>query len=102
MSASIKGFLDIAVLKVIEKGEMHGYSIVNELKSRAEGNLGAGEGTVYPLLIKLESKGLVRSRWDKRRRYYSLTAAGKKALVKKTKDWFYFQNALSSLLEASS
>ena len=81
----IRGAGMLAVLKVLEQGELYGYAIVEALGRTKGTALHLGQSTVYPMLYNLEAKGLVKSRWDESgarpRKYYSLTKAGKTRLA---------------------
>ena len=77
---SLKGHLDALVLATIETEPLHGYAVIEELRSRSEGAFDLAEGTVYPVLHRLESEGLLSSAWStvagRRRRTYRLTRRG--------------------------
>ncbi|MFZ9881267.1 MAG: PadR family transcriptional regulator, partial [Phycisphaerales bacterium] len=60
----IRGAGMLAVLKVLEQGELYGYAIVEALAKTRGSALHLGQSTVYPMLYNLEAKGLIRSRWD--------------------------------------
>lgn len=97
----IRGAGMLAVLKVLEAGELYGYAIVEAL-TRTKGNaLHLGQSTVYPMLYNLEAKGLVKARWDESgarpRKYYSLTKAGKTRLAEDTDQWREITKAMASL-----
>jgi PadR family transcriptional regulator PadR len=93
----IRGAGMLAVLKVLERGELYGYAIVE-----APGDaLHLEQSTVYPMLYNLEGKGLVRSRWDESgarpRKYYTLTAAGRKRLAADSDQWKSVTAAMEAL-----
>ncbi len=97
----IRGAGILAVLKVLQDGELYGYAIVEAL-GRTKGNaLHLGQSTVYPMLYNLEAKGLVKSRWDESgarpRKYYSLTKGGKTRLADDTDQWRDITKAMASL-----
>jgi DNA-binding PadR family transcriptional regulator len=78
------------VLAILEARPLYGYEIAQRARRRA--NLNWEEGTLYPLLHRLERDGLLRSEWRKApsgkdRRYYALTRQGKTALSKERRDW---------------
>ena len=93
-----RGALVLAVLAALE-GEQYGYSLKNHL---AEKGIDIDEGTLYPLMRRLESQGLLDSRWvmsDSRpRRYYKLTAAGARALKDLAAEWRLISKGLDRLL----
>src|SRR5689334_13416147 len=77
---SLKGHLDLLVLSVLTDGPLHGYAIIEALRERSEDAFDLPEGTVYPVLHRLERSGLLASDWDtasgRRRRTYRLTRPG--------------------------
>ena len=91
---ALKGHLDLLLLAIIEDGAMHGYAVIEELRSRTDGAIDLPEGTIYPALHRLERAGLLTSHWDevngRRRRSYSLTAGGKKVAREKRREWSAF------------
>ncbi len=97
----MRGAGPVAVLKVLERGELYGYELVETLAKRSDGLLNMGQSTLYPMLYNLEAKGLVASRWEggegRPRKYYRLTDKGKKKLVTASKEWKDMAQALSAL-----
>lgn len=87
----MRGAGPLAVLKLLERGEMYGYELVEALDRRSEGVLAMGQSTLYPLLYNLESKGFVTSEWKdgapRRRKYYALTSKGKRRLSDESSQW---------------
>ena len=98
----LRGAGPVAVLKLLERGEMYGYEIVEALEKRTEGVLALGQSTLYPMLYNLEAKGFVAARWDEEtasrpRKYYRLTPEGKKRLAEDAKTWRRLIGAMSAL-----
>jgi len=97
----IRGAGMLAVLKVLEGGELYGYAIVEALAKTKGEALHLGQATVYPMLYNLEAKGLVKARWDESgprpRKYYSLTKAGKTRLAEDADEWSAITRAMASL-----
>ena len=97
----VRGAGILAVLKVLEGGELYGYAIVEALARTRGSALHLGQSTVYPMLYNLEAKGLVKSRWDETgarpRKYYSLTKAGKTRLADDSAQWREVTRAMASL-----
>jgi PadR family transcriptional regulator PadR len=97
----IRGAGMLAVLKVLEGGELYGYAIVEALAKTKGEALHLGQATVYPMLYNLEAKGLVKARWDESgprpRKYYSLTKAGKTRLAEDADGWSAITRAMASL-----
>ena len=88
----MRGAGPVAVLKLLERGEMYGYELVEVLSARSDGVLAMGQSTLYPLLYNLEAKKLIKSRWrqtptNRRRRYYELTDRGRKRLATEKGQW---------------
>ncbi|WP_036199874.1 PadR family transcriptional regulator [Ureibacillus sinduriensis] len=88
----MKGSIDILLLSLLSKVDMYGYEIVKTLKENSNNLYNMSEGTLYPALKRLEKKKLLHSYWEDsesggRRKYYRITADGKKELSKKLKDW---------------
>ena len=99
----LKGHLDGLLLAALEAGPLHGYAVMEALRSGSGGRVDLPTGTVYPALHRLERAGLVRSRWSteggRRRRSYELTAAGTRALAGKRSSWQEFSTTVTALLE---
>lgn len=97
----MRGAGPVAVLKLLERKEMYGYELVEELARRSEGLLEMGQSTLYPMLYNLEAKKLIASRWQEAdprpRKYYRLTDKGKKKLVEATKEWQTIAKAMGAL-----
>jgi DNA-binding PadR family transcriptional regulator len=99
----LKGHIGTMVLSVVGDRSRHGYEIMKILSERSEGVFELRQGTIYPMLYALEEEGLIRSRDEtvdgRRRRMYSLTAAGKKRLSEKKATWRVFVAAVNNVLE---
>lgn len=98
----LKGHLDALILAVLAAGPIHGYAIIEQLKERSGGHLQLPEGTVYPALHRLESDGLLTSRWStdsgRRRRVYRLTDRGTSELGERRVRWRRFAATIDSVL----
>jgi PadR family transcriptional regulator, regulatory protein PadR len=101
----IRGHLDALLLAVIADGPVHGYAIVEALRVRSGGHFDLPEGTVYPALHRLESDGLLSSRWTagagRKRREYELTDHGRAALGERSAEWRRFATAVDHVLGGS-
>ncbi|MFO0883640.1 MAG: helix-turn-helix transcriptional regulator [Pirellulales bacterium] len=91
-----------AVLKLLEGGAMYGYELVEALRKRTDNILEMGQSTLYPMLYNLEAQGLVKASWSesesgRNRKYYSLTAAGRRRLADETAQWQAVAQAMRSL-----
>ena len=97
----LKGSLAILILAILSEEPTYGYRIVKELKTRSRDVFSLGEGTLYPLLHKLQSDGLLESYWQevdgRRRKYYALTKNGRRALDAKTDEWRLFAKAMNQV-----
>lgn len=99
-----KGSTVIIVLKLLQEQPMYGYMLAQELSKRSNGYFEFKQGTLYPALHKMESEGLIVSKWDEQtqdgppRKYYHITEAGRKALVSLSEEWNNFASKLGGLL----
>ncbi len=98
-----RGSLELVVLHLLSLGEAYGYEIVTALAERTDGALEVTDGTLYPVLYRLERAGYVAVRWDTPargvpRKYYRLTKAGHAELAHLTHEWNTFAAAISGLL----
>ncbi|HLO14794.1 MAG TPA: helix-turn-helix transcriptional regulator [Anaerolineales bacterium] len=97
---ALKGHLDLLLLAVLAEGPAHGYAVIESLRSRSSGTFDLPEGTIYPALHRLESQGLLRSRWSedsaRRKRIYQLTPKGQQALVQRQEEWKKFSKAINA------
>ncbi len=98
-----RGTLEMILLKLLAGGEMYGYQIVSTLEERAGGQFALKEGTLYPVLYRLEDAGLIDSRWETPgrgmpRKYYRLTEAGRRQLAALLTEWQAFVGAVERLL----
>lgn len=98
-----RGSLELIVLHLLSLGEAYGYEIVTALTERTNGSLAVTDGTLYPVLYRLERGGYVAVRWETPprgvpRKYYHLTKAGHAELARLTHEWTTFANAMAQLL----
>jgi len=98
-----RGSLELIVLHLLDSGEAYGYEIVSTLTARTNGVLGVTDGTLYPVLYRLERAGFVSVRWETQgrgvpRKYYRLTASGRDELVRLKHEWNAFASAMAKLL----
>lgn len=94
-----KGSADLLILALLESRDRHGYEIGRLIAERSDGALTYHIASLYPTLYRLEDQGLVLGRWvekagQRRRRYYKLTAAGRKRLASERTTWQSFIAAL--------
>jgi PadR family transcriptional regulator, regulatory protein PadR len=103
----LQGSLDLLILKTLALGLEHGWGIGQRIQERSRGLLDVNQGSLYPALVRLEQRGLIRSEWgstenNRRAKYYSLTAAGRRALESETATWRQYAVAVDLILNASS
>jgi PadR family transcriptional regulator, regulatory protein PadR len=98
---SFQGQLEGLVLAVLAQGPLHGYAIAAELRERSQGMLEVAEGTLYPVLHKLEKEGLIQSQWEvvngRRRRVYRASPAGGRAVRERFDSWRRLSRAIDSV-----
>ncbi|MFI5233416.1 MAG: PadR family transcriptional regulator [Gemmatimonadales bacterium] len=101
----LRGTLDLLVLRAVSGDAAHGYQIARWVEHATRNALTIDDGSLYPALYRLEERGLLDPEWrltDDRRRakYYSLTAAGRRALKEETASWKRYAGAILAALEA--
>ena len=101
-----RGSLELIVLHLLASGEAYGYEIVSKLTAETNGALEVTDGTLYPVLYRLERAGSVTVRWETPergvpRKYYRLTDTGREELERLTHEWTGFAKAMSKLLRQS-
>jgi PadR family transcriptional regulator len=98
---TLRGHLDALVLATLQTGPLHGYAVIEELRQRSEGAFDLAEGTIYPVLHRLEAEGLLASAWStaagRRRRVYRLTRRGRSSLAQRRADWQGFVRAIEAV-----
>jgi PadR family transcriptional regulator PadR len=99
-----KGSAELLILSLLEQQPRHGYDIGKLIEIRSGGSVRFHVTTLYPLLSRLEERGLVQGKWvekadQRRRRYYQLTALGRKALARQREDWREFVAAIGRVVE---
>lgn len=100
---TLKGHLDLLLLATIGHEPLHGYAVIEALRSRSGEAFDLPEGTVYPALHRLERAGYLGSTWTaasgRRRRVYALTDKGRQALARERRAWREFTDAMGSIVE---
>jgi PadR family transcriptional regulator, regulatory protein PadR len=102
----LQGTLDLLIMKALARGSMHGYAVAEWIHQTSEDALRVEEGALYPALHRLELRGLLSSEWglsdnNRRAKYYSLTAAGRKQLVQETEYWRRMSGAVARILQTA-
>ena len=97
-----KGSAELLILSLVEDQPRHGYDIGNLIERRSKGALKFNVASLYPLLYRLERRGWIQGRWvekagQRRRRYYRLTAEGKKVLAAQRNSWREFVEAINRI-----
>jgi transcriptional regulator len=97
-----KGSAELLILSLVEDQPRHGYDIGNLIERRSQGTLRFNVASLYPLLYRLEKRGWMQGRWvekagQRRRRYYRLTAEGKKVLAAQRNSWREFVAAINRI-----
>lgn len=104
----MQGTLDLMVLQTLESmGPQHGYSIASRLEQVSSGALQLNMGTLYPALMRLEQRGLLKGTWgvtdtNRKARFYALTAAGRRQLAKEKEAWDQMAGIIHSLLHGKA
>jgi transcriptional regulator len=94
-----KGTAELLVLAQLELNDRHGYEIAQRIAARSDGAIAFHVASLYPILYRLERRGLIAGRWvekagQRRRRYYRLTREGRKVLAAQRKTWDAFSKAV--------
>ena len=102
----LAGTLDLLVLEVVAaapKSRSYGYEITQSVLDQSGGQITLSEGSLYPALHRMEREKWLKAEWQqiggRRRKYYRLTAAGRKALVAKRSTWAGFVSAVSGVIQ---
>ena len=102
----LQGTLDMLILKALSAGPMHGYGVGQRIGQLAEEMLRVEEGSLYPALYRLEQRAWIKSEWGKsennrRARFYSLTAAGRRRLGVEEESWRRLVLAVGKVMETA-
>jgi PadR family transcriptional regulator PadR len=102
----LPGTLDLLILKTLVRGSLHGYGIAQHVKCVSDDVLHVGESSLYPALQRLLLKGWVKAEWgasenNRRARYYTLTAAGRKQLANERQEFDRLIYAIHKVLNAT-
>ena len=101
-----RGTLEMILLRLISERQMYGYELAASLEKKGGSLFRIKEGTLYPILYRLEKAGYIESRWETLergvpRKYYQLTKTGAKYLQARTAEWKEFIAAIGRLMEGS-
>lgn len=102
----LRGHLEAMILAILDREPAHGFDIVKKLEARGEGALQMREGTIYPVLYRMEASGLIKAQWDEseegrkgpRRKVYTLTRKGQRQLAKGREEWQHFVQVVGGII----
>jgi transcriptional regulator len=100
----LQGTLTLLVLRTLEAlGPLHGYGIARRIEQISQDVLQLNQGTLYPALLRMEQEGWITSKWgasekNRKARYYSITARGRRRLTKETEDWRRMSSTIERFL----
>jgi transcriptional regulator len=104
----LQGTLDLMVLQTLDTlGPLHGYAIAARLEQVSSGALQLNMGTLYPALMRLEQRGLLRGTWgttetNRKARFYAVTSAGRRQLVREKDAWHRMAGIIHTLLHGDA
>jgi transcriptional regulator len=98
-----KGSTELLILSLLESRARHGYELGKLIEARSSGRLTFRIGSLYPVLVRLEDRGLISGKWiekpgERRRRFYRLTPPGRKVLERQRSAWEEFSAAVNQIL----
>lgn len=100
----LQGTLDMLILQSLTAQPMHGWAISHHLRETSREVFRVHQGSLYPALHRLEERGWISAAWgttdnNRRARYYTLTAAGRRQLVRETESWLEFVRAVHAVMQ---
>jgi PadR family transcriptional regulator PadR len=102
----IQGTLEMLVLKALQRGPLHGYSVAEWIQETSQQMLKVEEGALYPALHRMELRGLLKSKWgvsdnNRRAKFYALTTEGQKRLDAESQRWARLSSAVAFVMQAT-
>src|SRR3954471_4249857 len=102
----LQGTLDMLILKAISLSPLHGYGILLRIGQISKERLEIQQGSLYPALYRLEHQGLIASEWgasdnNRKAKFYTLTAAGRKRLQQESRDWRRMADIIQGILDTA-
>src|SRR6266700_2708719 len=102
----LQGTLDMLVLRVLNRGEMHGWGIADRIEQLSKSVLSVGEGSLYPALYRLQEQGWIESEWgqsdnNRKAKFYRLTKAGRKQLEVEKETWDQLTVAIADIMKSA-
>lgn len=106
-SELLQGTLDMLILKALQREPSHGFGLSQRLREMSRGVFQVEMGSLYPALCRLEARAWIRGEWsvseaNRRARYYSLTAAGRRQLAEETAEWEKVSAAINLMLRSAA
>ena len=103
----LQGTLDMLILQTLRWGPQHGYAITNAIRAQSSEALQVETGSLYPALHRMQKQGWVKPEWrvtetNQRAKFYKLTAAGKKQLLRERNRWQQLVTAIGGVLDPST
>jgi transcriptional regulator len=105
-SGLVQGTLDMLVLRVLSRGDFHGWGITQKLEQLSKNALRVEEGSLYPALYRMEDKGWIKGEWrvtekGARAKYYALTRSGRKQLEAEKESWARMTGIIAQVMEST-
>src|ERR1017187_1708140 len=102
----LQGTLDMLILRVLDRGEMHGWGIAERIALLSTKDLLVGEGSLYPALYRMQDKGWIESEWgqsdnNRRAKYYRLTKSGRRQLDSEKETWDRLVSAVAEVMTSA-
>ena len=102
----LQGTLDMLILRVLSRGDMHGWGISDRIQQLSKNVLSVGEGSLYPALYRLQEQGWIDSEWgqsenNRKAKYYRLTKAGRKQLEVEKETWDRLTGAIAEIMRTA-
>ena len=102
----LQGTLDMLILKALQLEPMHGFGLAQRLKQISAEVFQVEMGSLYPALVRLEKQGWIKGEWgtsdaNRKARYYSVTASGRKQLEEEKTQWALLSSTINAMLKAT-
>jgi len=102
----LQGTLDLLILRVLSRGENHGWGIADRIEQLSKSVLTVGEGSLYPALYRLQDQGWIESEWgtsdnNRKAKFYRLTKAGRKQLEVEVETWDRITDAIGAIMRSA-
>jgi transcriptional regulator len=102
----VQGTLDMLVLRILSRGELHGWGITQKLEQLSKKALQVDEGSLYPSLYRMEDKGWIEAEWKltekgRRAKFYSLTRAGRRQLESEMESWDRMTAIIAQIMQSA-